>query len=55
MTENNVELIIAIIAILFPIYMIFVSMACYVGKVWAIRILFRRNDKNGEEKKQKKV
>jgi hypothetical protein len=40
--------------ILFPAYMVLLSMAAYVGKVWAIRLLFNKNkrsDFHGEEER----
>jgi len=50
--EINI-LILAVIVILIPILFIIGSMCSYVGKVWAMRILFRKKgeDKNGEEER----
>lgn len=38
-----------LIVLLLPVYVVFMSMAAYLGKVWAIRLLFRRSKSNGEE------
>jgi len=34
--------------ILFPAYMVLLSMAAYVGKVWAIRLIFNKNKRRSE-------
>ena len=35
--------------LLIPFYVMFLSMLAYAGKVWAIRILFKRSDIHGEK------
>ncbi len=47
------DLIIAgVIILLVPIYVILLSMCAYIGKVWAIQIMFRRGDMNGKKKEE---
>ncbi len=52
--SKQLAVIILTTIILFPAYMIVMSMAAYVGKVWAIRLLFNKNkrsDFHGEEER----
>jgi len=46
---NHTEATIILILILLPAYVVILSMAAYFGKIWAIRILYRRNEINGKE------
>ncbi len=50
--EVNLLLLLVVILILTPIVFLVGSMCSYVGKVWAMRILFKRKgeDENGEER-----
>ena len=45
MSKQLITIILGTI-ILFPAYMVLLSMAAYVGKVWAIRLLFNKNKRS---------
>ena len=52
--SKQLAVIILTTIILFPVYMIVLSMAAYMGKVWAIRLLFNKNkrsDFHGKEER----
>ena len=44
--SKQLAVIILTTIILFPAYMIVLSMAAYMGKVWAIRLLFNKNKRS---------
>ena len=51
---SKLTAIIIAIVILFPAYMVILSMAAYVGKVWTIRLIFNKNKRSefhGEEER----
>jgi hypothetical protein len=50
MSEVEITTIMATI-FLFPVYMIFMSMAWQIGKIFAIRLLFKRSDSIGKEER----
>ncbi len=49
MDQAPLVLIILAILILIPVGMIVLSMSYYVGKIWAIRMLFGRDPNDEEE------
>jgi hypothetical protein len=44
--SKQLAVIILTTIILFPAYMVILSMAAYVGKVWAIRLIFNKNKRS---------
>jgi len=51
---NSLTLLILVIVLLFPLYVVVLSAAAYVGRVWALRYIFGRRGEieNGGEKER---
>ncbi len=47
---QNTWFIVVLFAVFLPLIVILLSMCTYIGKVWAIRILFNKNDENKNDK-----